>query len=505
MSTTIDLDEIPGPSGLPLVGNAFDIDADHPIEGFMAMAEEYGPIFKLSVPGGTRLIVSGPDLVEEICDDARFDKQVGGGLADLRKGAADTGLFTSETDDPLWHRAHNILMAPFSLQAMRDYMPQDGRHRRPADGQVGPAQPGRRGRRPRRHDPPDPGHHRAVRVRVPVQLLLPRHAAPVRAGDGPHPRRVPGPGTAAADPDPAEDPGAAAGGGGPGVHERPGRPAHRRAAGPGRGRGHHRPARPDAHRRRPPVRRRAARRQHPRAVHHLPGRRPRDHLGPAVLRPLLPAQEPRPSSSGRAPRWTRCWATRPAPTFEQVHRLTYVRQVLDESLRLWPTAPGFTRYPFEDTVIGGRYAIPANTTITVLTPALHRATSVWGPDARGVQPRAHGPRTAGSGATERSTSRSAPGSAPASAGSSRCRRRRWCSGCSSSASTSSTTSTTSWSPRPRSPSSPPTSASRSGRGPDVHINRGGPAEPAADRAPRRPAPHRLRRAGRCWCPGTGPG
>ena len=75
-----------------------------------------------------------------------------------------------------------------------------------------------------------------------------------------------------------------------------------------------------------------------------------------------------------------------SPTFEQVHRLTYVRQVLDESLRLWPTAPGFSRYPFENTTIGGRYAIPANTTITVLTPALHRATSVWGPDAAEFNP-----------------------------------------------------------------------------------------------------------------------
>ena len=46
-----------------------------------------------------------------------------------------------------------------------------------------------------------------------------------------------------------------------------------------------------------------------------------------------------------------------SPTFEQIHRLTYIRQVLDEALRLWPTAPGFSRYPFEDTVIGGRYAI----------------------------------------------------------------------------------------------------------------------------------------------------
>ena len=97
MSTTIALDEIPGPRGLPLVGNAFDIDAVDPIEGFMRMAGEYGPIFRLAIPSGTRLIVSGADLVDEICDDTRFDKLVGGGLANLRKGAADAGLFTADT------------------------------------------------------------------------------------------------------------------------------------------------------------------------------------------------------------------------------------------------------------------------------------------------------------------------------------------------------------------------------------------------------------------------
>ncbi|HET7659320.1 MAG TPA: cytochrome P450, partial [Oryzihumus sp.] len=114
MTTTIELDQIPGPHGLPLVGNAFDIDAHNPIEGFIAMAGEYGPIFKVTVPGSTRLMVSGPELVEEICDDSRFDKIVGGGLANLRNGVVGAGLFTADTDDPLWHRAHNILMAPFS-------------------------------------------------------------------------------------------------------------------------------------------------------------------------------------------------------------------------------------------------------------------------------------------------------------------------------------------------------------------------------------------------------
>ncbi len=67
--------------------------------------------------------MSGADLVDEICDDERFDKLVTGGLSGLSKGDAGNGLFTSDTDDPLWKRAHNILMTPFSMQAMRDYMP----------------------------------------------------------------------------------------------------------------------------------------------------------------------------------------------------------------------------------------------------------------------------------------------------------------------------------------------------------------------------------------------
>jgi len=75
-----------------------------------------------------------------------------------------------------------------------------------------------------------------------------------------------------------------------------------------------------------------------------------------------------------------------APTFEQVQRLVYVRQILDEALRLWPTAPGFTRQPYQDTVIAGRYAIPAHTPITVLSQALHRDPSVWGPDAAEFDP-----------------------------------------------------------------------------------------------------------------------
>jgi len=36
------------------------------------------------------------------------------------------------------------------------------------------------------------------------------------------------------------------------------------------------------------------------------------------------------------------------PTMKQVNALTYVQQILKESLRLWPTAPAFALLPYKD-------------------------------------------------------------------------------------------------------------------------------------------------------------
>ena len=50
----------------------------------------------------------------------------------------------------------------------------------------------------------------------------------------------------------------------------------------------------------------------------------------------------------------------------------YIRMILNESLRLWPTAPAFSLYPKEDTVIGGKFPITTKDRISVLIPQLHR-------------------------------------------------------------------------------------------------------------------------------------
>jgi cytochrome P450/NADPH-cytochrome P450 reductase len=384
MTATAALDEIPGPRGVPVLGNVLDIDTASPFESLMRMAEEYGPLYRLSVPGGTRLIVSGPDLVAEVCDDARFDKLVGGGLANLKKDALDNGLFTSDTDDPLWHRAHEILMSPFSLQAMRDYLPEmldiaeqlveKWSRLNPGEEVDVPADMTRLtldtialcgfGYRFNSfyRETPHPFVDAMMRTlsesqararQLPIQTRLKVRAQRQLEEDQAFmndlvdrliaERRAQGDAA-----DTTDLLGRMLTGGDRNGERLPDRNIRAQCI-----------------------------------TFLIAGHETTSGLLSFALHYLV--ANPRFMQRARA-EVDEVLGRTAQPTFEQVQRLRYVRQVLDESLRLWPTAPGFTRAPFGDTVIGGRYAIPAHTPITVLLPALHRSTSVWGPDAAQFDP-----------------------------------------------------------------------------------------------------------------------
>jgi cytochrome P450/NADPH-cytochrome P450 reductase len=378
------LEDIPGPRPLPLVGNAFDIDRADPLGGFVRMAKEYGPLFKISTPGGVRLFVSGPELVDEVCDDERFDKKVSGGLANLRSGATGNGLFTSDTDDPLWVRAHNILMTPFSLQSMRDYMPKmldladqlmDKWSRvNPGEEVDVPADMTRLtldtialcgfGYRFNSfyRETPHPFVEAMVRVlsesqnrmrQMPIQTRLRVKATRQLEDDNAFMNDLVD-----------------------------GIVAERKAEGAagdttdllGRmltGVDQHGERLPDENIRAQCI------------TFLIAGHETTSGLLSFAIYYLINNQDV--LARARAEVDEVLGATA-APTFEQVHRLRYLRQILDETLRLWPTAPGFTRQPRQDTVIGGRYAIPAHTPILVLSQALHQHTEVWGPDAAEFNP-----------------------------------------------------------------------------------------------------------------------
>ncbi|OXM51144.1 cytochrome P450 [Amycolatopsis alba] len=79
------------------------------------------------------------------------------------------------------------------------------------------------------------------------------------------------------------------------------------------------------------------------------------------------------------------WGENPDPSYEEVAKLRYVRRVLDEALRLWPTAPAFARQAQVDTVVGGEYPMRKGQWALVLIPALHR-DPVWGDDPESFDP-----------------------------------------------------------------------------------------------------------------------
>lgn len=72
------------------------------------------------------------------------------------------------------------------------------------------------------------------------------------------------------------------------------------------------------------------------------------------------------------------------PTHEDVERLTYTEQVINESLRLYSPIHSLSRVALEDDVIGG-YAIPAGSTIYVSLYATHRLARYW-PDPHRFDP-----------------------------------------------------------------------------------------------------------------------
>jgi cytochrome P450 / NADPH-cytochrome P450 reductase len=122
MASPNKLSPIPRPPTKPVVGNMLSLDSTAPVQHLVRLTKELGPIFWLDMMGAPLVIVSGHDLIDELSDEKRFDKAVRGSLRRVRAVGGD-GLFTADTSEPNWSKAHNILLQPFGNRAMQSYHP----------------------------------------------------------------------------------------------------------------------------------------------------------------------------------------------------------------------------------------------------------------------------------------------------------------------------------------------------------------------------------------------
>jgi cytochrome P450/NADPH-cytochrome P450 reductase len=120
VSSNMELEPIPGPPGLPLLGNMADIDPENTNQSFINLSDIYGPIWKFHLGGGARVVIASQALMNEVADEARFSKIVSASLEQVRNGTHD-GLFTAYgPEEKNWGIAHRVLLPVFGPLAIRD-------------------------------------------------------------------------------------------------------------------------------------------------------------------------------------------------------------------------------------------------------------------------------------------------------------------------------------------------------------------------------------------------
>ncbi len=370
--TPLTADTLPG---VPVADISATGPGGAPVQQAMDLMREQGPVFVRRLYGRDTLFVGDLDLVADLADEQRFAKHIGPGLENVREFAAD-GLFTAYNDEPNWAKAHDILMPAFALGSMRTYHPvmlkvarrliaswdRDARAGRPVNvpddmtrmtlDTIGLAGFGYDFGSFERAEP-HPFVESMVRclewsmtrlARVPGQDYSAQDAA--FRDDSAYLARVVDDVIAArtgTDQIDADD-----------------------------------------------LLGLMLTAEHPADGTTLDTANIRNQ----VITFLIAGHETTSGAMSFALYYLakhptalqlvqreadELWGdqTDPEPTYDEVGRLTYTRQVLNEALRLWPTAAVFSRQAREDTLLGGRIPLRAGQSALVLTPMLHRQP-VWG-------------------------------------------------------------------------------------------------------------------------------
>jgi cytochrome P450/NADPH-cytochrome P450 reductase len=353
------------------------------ILSIMELARSYGPLFRLRILFTRYLLATGLAAADPLCDHRRLRKVIQGELEVVREFAGD-GLFTAHTEEPAWRTAHNILLPSFSQQAVRRYLPRmaevAGQLLERWDAAAARGEPvdvladmtsltldviglcafDYRFECLRRAEV-HPFIESLVRCMgsVPERLMRPPlpHLADARGEERWQTdiRRM--------------------------YETIDAIVAERRGSGA--------PHRDLLQVMLQGVDRHSGARLDDRNIRHqiitflVAGHETTSSLLAFALYFLV--KHPEVLARARA-EVDRAMGRHSPPTYEQLLRLPYLVQVLKESLRLWPPAPGFKVAPYQDMVVGGRYCVARDEAVTLFLPALHRDPTVWGPGADRFDP-----------------------------------------------------------------------------------------------------------------------
>jgi cytochrome P450/NADPH-cytochrome P450 reductase len=100
---------IPQPPPHLLIGNIGTIDSDDAPGSVQRLADIYGEIFQLYIPGrpGKIIVVSSYDTINDCCDGQRFEKPINATLEEVR-ALTGNGLFTAYPGEKVGPRFRNV-------------------------------------------------------------------------------------------------------------------------------------------------------------------------------------------------------------------------------------------------------------------------------------------------------------------------------------------------------------------------------------------------------------
>ncbi|MGE6599459.1 bifunctional cytochrome P450/NADPH--P450 reductase [Bacillus proteolyticus] len=373
--------EIPQPKTDGDLGNLLLLNKEKPLQSLMKIADQMGEIFKFETPNQVTRYVSSQRLVKEVCDESRFDKSIGQALKNVRSFAGD-GLFTSWSYEKNWKKAHNILLPIFSQQAMKGY------HAMMVDIAMQLIQKWERLNADEHIDVPEDMTRLTLDT---IGLCGFNYRFNSFYRDQPHPFIMSM--VRALDESMSQL-----------QRVNPDDPLYKEK-----------------------------KFQLQKDIQYMNGlvdkiiadRKISGEQGDDLLAHMLNGKDPEtgemlddeniryqmitfliaghettsgllsfalyflvknPHISHKATEEATRVLIDPVPTYRQVKQLKYITMVLNESLRLWPTAPAFSLYPKEDTALGGEYLLKQGEEIKVLIPQLHRDKTIWGEDVEEFRP-----------------------------------------------------------------------------------------------------------------------